>query len=281
MKNIVFAIFLFLFQNSFCQSGIDEDAIRQNAMSISRFDTLDTRLAEIFEEKRLILIGELQGTAEPAEFVNYLVQNLVSQGRKVNVGLEISPQDMPNSKELNDAIALRNCNFFKNESFDKGSQAWFSLITEILQAKNAKFFFFGLTKKQLNSGIHHADSLMFLNIKSEMLKDTGALFICLTKNKHGKLTGDQFPVPMGYYFLQDKLLDLSLFNMVSFNNECVEGGAYFNTGNGARLHTMQNSDYFYTITGMRNYFSFTHQLIDHSYNGVLFTYHITASFAMP
>ena len=97
---------------------------------------------------------------------------------------------------------------------------------------------------------------MYENIKAKMLADTGAVYICLSGNFHNKLTGDRFPTPMGNYLLLDKELNLSLFNMVSFNQEYVEGAGYFNTGGGTQFHPLQNSDYLYTLTGMPNYFSY-------------------------
>jgi hypothetical protein len=279
-KNIVFLFVLFFAQNGFSQSQIDADGIQRNAVDISKLDSFDSRIGDIFKAQKLILVGEVHGTAEPSEFVNYLVANLIGKGRRIYVGLEISSKDVVNEGELRDSAALSKCPFFNKESFGKASQAWLKLITVMSKLNGVHLFFFDLTKEQWTEGAQHRDSLMYVNIKSKMLDDTGAVYICLSGNFHNKLTGEQFPTPMGNYFLQDKDLQLSLFNMVSFNHEYVEGAGYFNTGGGTQLHTLQNSDYLYTLTGMRNYFSYTHELIAGDYNGILFTYHVTPSYGL-
>jgi hypothetical protein len=205
---------------------------------------------------------------------------LLDRGRTVYVGLEISPQDLVSEDELHDSVALSNSEFFKHEPYGKASHAWFKLISVFSKMNGIHLFFFGLTEPEIKEGLHHTDSLMFVNIKSRMLADTGGVFICLTGSFHNKLTDEHFPAPMGNYFLQDKTLGLSLFNMVSFIHVYVEGGGNFSTGDGIRLHTLVNSDYLYTVTGLRNYFSYTHELIDGDYNGVLFTYHVTPSYGL-
>lgn len=277
----IFPLFLgFLFSVAQSQPNFDEDGIRRNAVAIGKLDSLDSRIASIFELQKLILVGEIHGTAEPAEFVNFLAINLIGKGRNVYVGLEISPGDLPPPENISDSVALSDCRFFAGESFGKASKAWLRLITGLSKLNGVHLFFFDLSKEQLNEGAHHSDSLMYINIKSKMVDDTSAVYICLSGNFHNKITGEHFPAPMGNYFLQDKSLGLSLFNMVSFNHVYVEGGGNFNTGEGTRLHTLVNSDYLYTITGMRNYFSYTHELINGDYNGVLFTYHVTPSYGL-
>jgi hypothetical protein len=263
--------------NTRAQSGIDEDGIRRNAVAINRMDGFDANIQEIFKSEKLVLVGDLHGTAEPSAFVNYLAANLVGKGRNVYVGLEISPQDILSADQLHDAAALANCTFFKRETVNKGSQAWYNLVSDLSKMNGVHLFFFDMTKKQINEGLHHKDSVMYLNIKSKMLADTGGIYICLTNSYHSKITADLYPTPMGNYFLRDKDLKLSLFNMVSFNYAYVEGAACFNAGDGTRLHTLASSDYLFTLTGMRNFFSYTHELIDGDYNGVLFTYHATSS----
>ncbi len=277
MRYTALLLILFFAINGFSQSTIDEDGIRRNAVAIARLDTFDASIKDIFKNQKLILVGEIHGTAEPAEFVNYLVANLIGKGRNIYVGLEISAQDIVAGDQLHDPDALGNSPFFKRETVNKGSLAWLGLISTMSKLSGVHLFFFDLTKKQAESGLHHRDSLMYVNIKAKMLADTGAIYICLTGSFHNKITGDLFPTPMGNYFLRDKDLNISLFNMVSFNYAYVEGGACFNAGDGTRLHTLANSDYLYTLTGMRNFFSYTHELIDGDYNGVLFTYHVTSS----
>jgi hypothetical protein len=280
LKNIILLLALITAQNCRCQPVFDEDGIRRNAVALGSFDTSDARIAPIFQLQKLILVGEIHGTAEPAEFVNLLATNLLGKGRTVYVGLEISPQDLVSEDELHDSAALSNSDFFKKEPYGKASKAWFRLISVFSKMNGIHLFFFGLTEAQLKEGLHHSDSLMFVNIKSRMLADTGGVYICLSGSFHSKLTGEHFPAPMGNYFLQDRTLNLSLFNMVSFNHVYAEGGGNFSTGDGIRLHTLVNSDYLHTITGMRNYFSYTHELIDGDYNGVLFTYHVTPSYGL-
>lgn len=279
-KSVFLWLALCLSLGCWCQSTVDEAGIRSNALEIGKLDSFDDRIAGVFSAEKLILVGEIHGTAEPAGFVNYLVANMVRKGRRIYVGMEANPQDLVAGSLLRDSAALSNSPFFKNESFGRASQAWLKLIVELSRLDGVHLFFFDLTKEQMKEGASHRDSLMYINIKKEMLRDTGALYICLSGNAHNILTGDRYPVPMGNYLLQDKALGLSLFNLVSFNQAYAEGGGYFNTGDGTRLHTLQNSDYLYTLTGFRNYFSFTHQLINGDYNGVLFTYHVTASFGL-
>jgi hypothetical protein len=267
-------------QNCFAQPTPIEQSIVQHTTNIDSLNASDKRLAGIFKSQKLVLIGEIHGTAEPAEFVEYLVKNLTGTGRNIYVGIEAQPFEMPNEKQLRDTTALKHCRFFKNDQDGKSSQAWFNLISDLIQMHGVNLFFFDLSEKQAASGLHHRDSLMYINIKSKMLRDTGALYICLTGNYHNILSGNLLPVPMGYYLLRDKGLKLSLSNMVSFNHFSVIGGQNCNTGDGARLHTINNNDYYYNLTSLRNYFSITPELINDEYNGILFTYHVTASFGV-
>jgi hypothetical protein len=278
MKYITGIIFLITFGSSYCQS-VDGDAIRQHAFDFGRFDTIDSRVVDIFRNQKLILVGEMHGTTEPSRFVNYLVQNLFGKGRKICVGFEISPQEMLSSEDLYDSTALSMCPFFNDQFSGKASTAWFDLIRNVSRLTDVELFYFDLNKKQIKNASQR-DSMMFFNIKTKMLTDTEAIYICITGNAHNRLSDQVFPIPMAQYFLKDKQLNLDLNNMVCFNQEYVEGAGNFNTGDGMRLHNLKTSDKFYTYTGMRNYFAFTHQLIDNYYNGVLFTYHVTAAFGV-
>src|SRR5664279_4971180 len=89
-----FALAFFLILVQIYSYGQDSIYLRQNAIKIDRRDSLGAAVYNRISKYSLIMVGEIHGTHEPAQFVSSLAELLLENGNQVVIGLEIPSEEM-------------------------------------------------------------------------------------------------------------------------------------------------------------------------------------------
>lgn len=184
------------------------------------------------------MVGEIHGTKEPAQFVTGLAELLAKHGDSVQVGFEIPSELM--------TLFLQNpsdSNVFHSDFFIRGfddgrsSIAMASAIARLSRNPKIEVFFY-----DLNTGDTYAqrDSIMYRNIKRQMLKHKNRKTITLSGNIHNMILPHRTGKKMGFYLMNDEELNLQA-KLCSLNQSYYSGTARNNTGNGLELQTLGNT----------------------------------------
>jgi hypothetical protein len=275
VRQILFCICLFLQSALFGQSI--EDYIHENAIEVSNLTKLEDSIYKKFSHYKITLVGEFHGTNESAQFVNSLTNLLTENNETVLLGLEIPNDKLKNFNQKPTLENLINSDFFTDSSVDgRNSKSWFDLIARQLQNKKVRLFFFDETELQSKLQIDR-DSIMYLNVKSEMQKFPNAKTILLSGNIHNKLKPYKNITKLGRHLLLDR--ELNLTNKLRSINISYEKGRMFNNvGQGLQTRELANNDSpFAKANSLKNYLLFFPNNYDYDYNCILFCRKLTAS----
>lgn len=103
MKKKLILLFTFIFSlfTAFAQDFLIN--IKANAINIDKLDSLNNAVWQALKDYKLIMIGEMHGTKEPAKFVIDLARLFTGMGDSVQVGLEIPSAKMTTKARVRDA----------------------------------------------------------------------------------------------------------------------------------------------------------------------------------
>lgn len=267
---------------SFCStlslSQTFEDYLRKNAVEVNFSDTLSSlKNNTVFTQYDLFMIGEMHGTCEPVNLLGYLTEQLLMNGKKIKVGLEI-PADLLSKfiKEPNKEN-LRSSRFFNNIYEDgKASLEWRSLIEKFNGNPNVKFFFYD-TPDSVASRRLNADSIMYENVKKELVTSAaGQVTLLLGGNIHNRITLFRGMKTMGYYLINDAKIGSK--KICSINHEYKSGAMRNNMGNGLKVNVIRTREtIFSTSTSFTTYFCALPVIEGYPYTGIFYTERITPS----
>lgn len=251
--------------------------IKNNAIKITRTDSLDNSIYKLLADYQLIMIGEMHGGNEPAKFVVGLTKLLTDNGDSVQVGLEIPSEQM--SKFLTDKTdsSIYLSEFFTKEPlYGIESFAWAEILSTLNKNKKAKLFFFDTNKKDYETS-KNRDSLMYFKVKKQIQSNPNWKTITLSGNIHNMIQPFRGTNTMAYYLKIDKELNLQ-DKICSLNHRCKSGTRINNSGNGLELKQVRSPDSdFSTAVDYDSYlFLFTKNTTD-NYNGIYFTRLVTAA----
>jgi hypothetical protein len=103
--------------------------VKENAVKIDNLDSLNHAVWHLLSDYKLIMVGELHGTNEPAKFVTGLARLLSGMGDSVQIGLEIPSEKMTKYlKQPNDSNIYSSDFFAKNSDDGRASVAWAEVI---------------------------------------------------------------------------------------------------------------------------------------------------------
>ena len=275
MKRFIF--FFFLTPVLFVSYGQDSLELEQKAIRIERQDILGDDIYYAICGYRLIMVGEVHGTNEPARFVGSLANLLTMHNRKVQIGMEIPPGQMKKYWSTpSDSNILGSYFFATKRSDSRACFAWVSLLEKFIGNPQVEFFFFDVDT--VTSGNFKArDSLMYINIKKRVMLHPSWNTITLSGNVHNMLIPYDGEIKMGLYLLNDK--DLSISNkMLSLNHFSATGQNWDNSRTGLQLRTIDNSNSVFTkISRYNNYLFIYPPDVRRKYNGIYFTRAVTVS----
>jgi hypothetical protein len=239
--------------------------LKKETVKIDNIDSLKKDIYNLLADYRVILIGEIHGTNEPANLVKGLVALFTKNGDSVQVGFEIPSNQMANFKKLKSNKSILTSEFFVNPSGDgRASEAWFKSIVEIKRNRKAEVFFYGEDIDQSE----HADSFMYLNIKAKIKEHPQWKTITIGGGIHNRVLPYNGKITFGTLLTLDK--ELNFANSVcSLNHVFEQGETLWN-----KFEPMPT---IYTKLPFDHYLFLFPNSIKEPYNGIYYTKYVTKS----
>lgn len=246
-----------------CQSV--EKAIRTTAIEYKAWTSPNQEVYSVLKNYKVICLGEMHGTKEPAEFLTGLARTFISNNRRIIVCLEIADSLMTQFAEQRDPTGLSRTNFFSGNRGDgRNSAAWFSVINACNNL-GVRFCFFDNSDDNRDLG-------MYQRIMDCYSGDTTSVVLVLSGNIHNKIVPYKNDSTMGCY------LKAHFGRKLCSINHLYNGGTmYNNTSEGLKVHQVQPlNSVFSTATDYDGYYLPNIFTLD-DYTGFFFTRTITAS----
>ncbi|MDI9340635.1 MAG: hypothetical protein QM534_08680 [Sediminibacterium sp.] len=242
IKPFISLLSILLFLN--INKGQESDYIKyvkQNAIKLESANKLNQNVYSLISKYQILMIGEMHGTNEPASFVSGLIQLLTNNNDSIQIGIEIPSYKMqaflsnPNSKTIYRSL------FFQEKSKDgRATTTWANIIKQYYKHPKVRFFFYDLDENQSKTE-DDRDSLMYLNIKKQILLKPNWKTITLSGNIHNMLLPRKEKVKMGLYLMKDKELNLD-GKTLSLTHCYTKGTMLNNSGTGLTVHKVNLSD---------------------------------------
>ena len=242
-----------------------EDVINKTAIEVKDWTLSNQNIYAVLKDYKVICVGEMHGTKEPAEFLIGLARTFASNKKTVIVGLEVPESSMTQFLKQQDSISLSKTKFFSEKTVDgRGSVAWFRAINECNKL-GVKFCFFDNSATDRDLG-------MFNKLLECYKVDTNAVLLTLSGNVHNRIVPFNDVKTMGCYLKE------RFGNKVCSINHINNGGTMFSrTSNGLKVHTVAPTDNIFTTSTnydsyyLPNIFNIT------EYTGFFYTKTMTAS----
>ena len=245
-----------------------ETQLRANAVQIVYLDTLEKPIYDKLKDFKLVMIGEMHGTNEPANFLIGLTELFANNGDTIQVGFEIP------SEKMTDSSIMQSAYFMNNLTDGRSSFSWANAITRLSKNSRVQIFFFDINKTDTKN-YQDRDSLMYLKIKKRIEEHPNWKTVTLSGNIHN-MRNQIIELPTtAYYLCNDKDLNLS-DKICTINHYFLRGTMLNNIGNGLELRQVDNKSSVYSETlNFDNYFYLYPTA--KNYNGIIFTKTVTAS----
>ena len=265
------AILIFLNSNAQDNSAY----LRNNAVRIDSPDKLNDSIYNLLSPFPIIMMGEMHGTNEPAQFVIGLTNLLTNKGDSVSVGLEIPSGEMKQFLSLYTDNSIYSSDFFKKSPVDgRASIAWARLISELKDNPRVQLFFYDINDGDCKK-INDRDSMMYVKIKKQFTQHPAWKMITLSGNVHNIISTAS--TSMASYLYYDN--DLNLIDKIcSLNIEYLQGTCRANFGKGLEEKRLGHPETIYDTT-----FTFDKYLVlvsakyTYQYTGFYYTKFITAA----
>ena len=270
---------LFLSYSVKSWSQISAEYIQHNALPLSSTIQPDKDLYAKLKDYKAILIGEMHGTREPAEFVTGLAKLFSAHGREVLIGVEISEDVLGNFPKALSKASLAQSFFFK-EGYDDGrnNSAWANMLLSVADLPNVQFVFYDVNAQDAEKE-GDRDSLMYIRINNALKRNPGAVLISISGRLHSLLKPLDYITPLGYYLKNEKGSMVSGAKILSVRHKYSGGTMYNATMDGdlmVRKVLLSEDDLYGSAAPSERYFLLLPSEAE-GYNAVLFTRKVTAS----
>jgi hypothetical protein len=241
-------------------------------LEIEPLDRLEQPVYDKMNEFNLIMIGEMHGTNEPANFLIGLAELFANHGDTVQVGFEI-PSEMMTAylQSLTDSSVFQSDFFLNNSADGRASIAWANAIARLTKKSNVKIFFYDIDKYGADA---ERDSLMYLKIKGKIIEHPHWRTITLSGNIHNMRIPFRGKLTTAYHLCNDKELNLSE-KICTLSHIYQSGTMLNNIGNGLEIRQINNEPSAYSEVGLDNYL-YLYPTAG-MYDGIFFTKTVTAS----
>lgn len=226
MPNILFIFSLaFAFLNANGQRNAEY--IRTHAVRVDNPEKLNDSVYNLISPFQILMIGEMHGTNEPAQFVIGLTNLLTDKGDSVSVGLEIPSVEMANFISSRTDSSIYQSNFFSNMPYQDGREsfAWARVISQLKNNRKVQLFFFDINTEEEKK--YDRDNLMYLKIKKQIQLHPKWKMVTLSGNAHTMIPEEERK--MAANLKHDKELNLST-KIAGFTNYFLQGSCHANFG---------------------------------------------------
>lgn len=250
MKTITFSFILLLSSNLFSQGW--KEYIAENALPIGKDLELDSSLYRSFKNYRLIMMGEMHGTLEPAKMAEQLAQLILLYEDSISIGLEIPEKEMSPFLQNPSEKTLKESRFFSKPNEDgRNGQAWFELVRYCLNEPRVQVFFYD---NSISSDVPR-DSIMYLEVKKQVVLHPKHKILTISGNLHNRMIASNGSKTMGSYLSADPSI-FSPKQICSMYHYYAEGTMLNNMGKGLELTTIEFRESDFTSGEHENYFIF-------------------------
>ncbi len=226
-----FLVSALIFLSSVCSAATSAEYIRTHSVEISNME-LPGRLLEVFQGKRLVLLGENHGTVEMPKFVGRIVGALKDEGKSVALGLEFPKEIQPQLEQFlktGDEKILKRLSFFQDADYHsgRGSKAMVALLQAIRGISSVSVFCFDIP---FGAPGEDRDTEMARNVWAYLENNPGKQIITFSGNLHSRLVSG-IPSNPEYKLMGAEILRLSngaltLPEVANVNFRYDEGSAW-------------------------------------------------------
>ncbi len=272
MKYLILSM-LIAISPAFAQSNATY--LKANAVRVDDPNLPGDSIYRVLSPYQVIMMGEMHGTKEPAEFVIGLARLFANKGDSVSVGLEIPPSTMTAFVTARTDSSIYESDFFRNTAKLDGRQsfAWASVISHLKNNPRVQVFFYDINDSERT--LYDRDSIMYANIKKQALLHPGWRIITLSGDAHAlSVPGER---KAASFLKRDKELDLAN-RLCTIKNYYYQGSCYADFGHGIEQRKLGRPiNDFDTILNFEKYFILTSAKSSFPYTAIYYTRDVTAS----
>ncbi len=251
------------------------DYIKAHAVRVDNPYLLSDSVYSVLSPFQILMMGEMHGTNEPAQFVIGLSNLLTNKGDSVSVGLEIPDGWMTNFISSHTDSSIYQSYFFSTLAVLDGREsfAWASVISHLKNNPRVQLFFFDRNEDE--GKLDDRDSTMFLKIKKQILLHPNWKMVTLSGNAHTMIKSNEKRMAM--YLREDKELNIAT-KVCTFTNYYMQGSCRANFKHGLEERTFSRPpNHFDTTFSFDKYMILLSPKTTFPYTAVYYTKDISSS----
>lgn len=251
----------------------EQKDLKKNAIPIENLSELSDKIYDEIANFEIIMIGEMHGTTEPAEFA-YGLCNLITKSEKnVVLALEIRSSQMNNLSDEMSITQLKGLDFFQRENFDGRNGV--SMLDLIYKSNQNERIILKFIDNPYPSSTR--DSSMYREIRNIHNKYPNTKIVTLTGNVHNSLIPVFDKERIGGYLVKDNV-NFDSKKIMSINHVFSGGTMFNNDGTGIKITTIEREDNIYNTTLSHDMFLYKkYPKEQNEYTHILYTDKVTAS----
>jgi len=221
----------------------EQKDLKKNAIPIESLSKLSNKIYDEIANFEILMIGEMHGTNEPAEFAYGLCELIAKHEGSVIMAMEIRASRMNNLSDEMSISELKELDFFRGKNFDgRNGVAWLDLVYKSI--KND-----GIILKFIDNPYPSSprDSSMYREIRNIHIKNPNTKIVTLTGNVHNSFIPLFDKVRIGGYLLKDSV-NFDSKKIMSINHDYSEGDMLNNDGTGLKISTIERKENIYNTT---------------------------------
>ncbi|MGJ8549596.1 hypothetical protein [Winogradskyella wichelsiae] len=221
----------------------EQKNLKKNAIPIQNLSKLCDKIYDEIANNEIIMIGEMHGTNEPAEFAYGLCNLITKSEENVVLALEIRSSQMNNLSDEMSITQLKELDFFRRKNFDgRNGESMLNLIYKSIQNERVIIKFIDNYYPSSTR-----DSSMYREIRNIHNKYPNTKIVTLTGNVHNSFKPLFDEVRIGGYLLKDSV-NFDSKKIMSINHVFSEGSMLNNDGTGVKINTIERENNIYNTT---------------------------------
>lgn len=247
--------------------------LKKNAIPFESLSGLSDKIYDEIADHEIIMIGEMHGTTEPAEFAYGLCELITKHEDKVIMAMEIRSSLMDGLSEGMSISELKELQFFQNKNFDgRNGEAWLDLVYK--SNKNDKIILSFFDNSYPSSP---RDSSMYLSIKQIRKLNPNTKIITLSGNVHNRLEPFREKKVLGCYLMEDSA-NFDSEKIMSIDHVFSEGKMLNADLTGLKMRTVEREENIINTTlSYEMFLCRTFPKKQNRYTHILYTDKVTAS----
>jgi hypothetical protein len=221
----------------------EQKDLKKNAIPIQNLSKLSNKIYDEIANYEIIMIGEMHGTNEPAEFAYGLCELIAKHEGSVIMAMEIRASLMNNLSDEMSISELKELDFFRGKNFDgRNGIAWLDLVYKGI--KND-----GIILKFIDNSYQSStrDSSMYREIRNIHNTYPNSKIVTLTGNVHNSFIPLFDKERIGGYLLKDSL-NFDSKKIMSINHVFSEGNMLNSDLTGLKMRTIEREENIYNTT---------------------------------